>query len=113
MTASSKVQRGSVIAVLLMSVCGWVYAAGQTESGDSQTVEVEDRSAMAHPLRNVSSGPDVGAATDALFAKQRASPAVRPRMIDGVQASRSYERYLKSFEYPIPEVFDTGTKTQN
>ncbi|SDI23800.1 DUF3613 domain-containing protein [Variovorax sp. OV700] len=47
----------------------------------------------------------VGDATQSLFAWQRsgeiASPTPRP--IAGSVASRSYERYIKSFDYPIPE----------
>lgn len=47
----------------------------------------------------------VGDATLNLFAWQRsgeiASPTARP--IAGGVAGRSYERYLKSFEHPIPE----------
>jgi hypothetical protein len=47
----------------------------------------------------------VGDATQSLLAWQRsgeiASPTPRP--IAGNVASRSYERYLKSFEHPIPE----------
>lgn len=51
---------------------------------------------------------DVGAATGSLFAMQRKSQGLRPRPIDGEQARRSYQRYLKSFETTIPERFDTG-----
>lgn len=47
----------------------------------------------------------VGDATTGLLALQRsgsvASPVAQP--ISGEVASRSYARYLKSFEYPIPE----------
>ncbi|MGB3070728.1 MAG: DUF3613 domain-containing protein [Ottowia sp.] len=51
---------------------------------------------------------DVGAATGSLLAMQRESQGLRPRPIDGEQARRSYQRYLKSFETTIPERFDTG-----
>ncbi len=47
----------------------------------------------------------VGDATQSLLAWQRsgeiASPS--PRTITGSVASRSYDRYMKSFEFPIPE----------
>jgi hypothetical protein len=49
--------------------------------------------------------PQVGDATQGLLAWQRggeiASATARP--IAGDVASRSYQRYLKSFEFPIPE----------
>ncbi|WP_159912936.1 DUF3613 domain-containing protein [Pantoea sp. 18069] len=51
---------------------------------------------------------DIGSATEALWDMQRASPGVHPRSIDGEQASRSYQRYLKSFETTIPEHYSTG-----
>lgn len=51
---------------------------------------------------------DIGAATRSLLALQRKSMGTRARPIDGEQASRSYQRYLKSFETTIPEHYDTG-----
>lgn len=51
---------------------------------------------------------DIGSATQALWDMQRASPGVLPRPIDGEQASRSYQRYLKSFETTIPEHYGSG-----
>lgn len=51
---------------------------------------------------------DIGSAAQKLWDLQRAAPGVRPRPIDGDQASRSYQRYLKSFEYAIPERYDSG-----
>lgn len=50
----------------------------------------------------------VGSATERLLAMQTASPGVYPRPIDGEQARRSYQRYLKSFETKIPERFEAG-----
>lgn len=54
----------------------------------------------------------VGDATEGLMAWQRsgqiASPTPRP--IPGVIAYRSYERYLKSFEHPIPEYLNSSVK---
>lgn len=54
----------------------------------------------------------VGDATGALLAWQRsgqiASPTPRP--IAGDVATRSYERYLKSFEHPIPEFLNSSVK---
>jgi hypothetical protein len=55
----------------------------------------------------------VGDAATSLLAWQRdggiASPTPRP--IAGDVARRSYERYLKSFEYPIPERLNSTVKT--
>jgi hypothetical protein len=49
--------------------------------------------------------PQVGDATQDLLAWQRSGEiaSVTPRPIAGEIASRSYQRYLKSFEFPIPE----------
>ncbi|PIF74956.1 uncharacterized protein DUF3613 [Variovorax sp. 54] len=56
----------------------------------------------------------VGDATQSLMYWQRtaaiASPTPRP--IPGPIAYRSYERYLKSFEHPIPEHFNSTVKTK-
>ena len=51
---------------------------------------------------------EIGSAAQTLWDLQRASPGVRPRPIDGDQASRSYQRYLKSFETTIPEHYNSG-----
>lgn len=59
--------------------------------------------------------PQVGDATLSLFAWQRsgeiASRTARP--IAGAVAGRSYERYLKSFEFPIPERMSSTVKTSS
>lgn len=60
-----------------------------------------------HPSRVV-----IGQETAKLLAMQRTAAAQRDRPIDGEQATRSYARYLKSFEHPIPEAFETGTETK-
>lgn len=73
-----------------------------------------DHSAVpAAPLRfrPASERTDIGRATNNLLSAQRQAPAHTPRWIDGDQASRSYARYLKSFEREIPEVYETGVKT--
>lgn len=57
----------------------------------------------------------VGDATQGLLAWQRsgevASPTSRP--IAGEVANRSYERYLKSFEFPIPERMGSMVKSSS
>lgn len=55
---------------------------------------------------------EIGRATEALWALQRASRGTHPRPIDGDQASRSYQRYLKSFETQIPEHYNAGLELQ-
>ncbi|RYX89638.1 MAG: DUF3613 domain-containing protein [Comamonadaceae bacterium] len=59
------------------------------------------------------SSPKVGDATRALLAHQAdgVSASAVPRPIAGDVAQRSYERYLKSFEYPVPESFGTTVKS--
>lgn len=64
---------------------------------DTQAV-VEEEEPFDLPLQ-------VGDSTLNLFAWQRSGEVASktPRPIAGSVASRSYERYLKSFEHPIPE----------
>lgn len=66
----------------------------------------EDASLFYEPLQ-------VGDATQNLLAWQRggeiSSATARP--IVGAVANRSYERYLKSFEFPIPERMTSSVKT--
>jgi len=54
----------------------------------------------------------IGSATQQLFDMQSTLPGLRPRHIDGEQASRSYQRYLKSFETAIPEKYETGVSAK-
>jgi len=74
-------------------------------------VPVEIGAAQALPARTgADPAPriEIGSATQALWALQRSSISPHPRPIDGEQASRSYQRYLKSFETAIPERYGTG-----
>ena len=111
MKISSMVRLASGSAAFCMCVLSGVHAADLTASeGDGMASTVPSLAAVAvhgddAPRR------DVGVATTELLALQRMAPATRPRMIDGVQASRSYVRYLKSFEHPIPEVFNMNANT--
>ncbi|ATA56654.1 hypothetical protein D3C87_971680 [compost metagenome] len=54
----------------------------------------------------------VGDSTSNLFAWQRSGEIASktPRQIAGNIAGRSYERYLKSFEFPIPERMNSTVK---
>lgn len=54
----------------------------------------------------------IGSATERLLTMQSTLPSLRPRYIDGEQANRSYQRYLKSFETSIPEYYETGVSTK-
>lgn len=55
----------------------------------------------------------IGDATQGLLAWQRSGElaSATPRPIAGSVANRSYERYLKSFEFPIPERLISTVKT--
>lgn len=81
-------------------------AAGGAAATGTQLATAPAETVTAHTggIRRI----DIGAATGDLLTMQRKSEGVRPRPIDGEQASRSYQRYLKSFETSIPERFDTG-----
>lgn len=56
----------------------------------------------------------VGDSAMGLLALQRegATSSPTPRPIAGDVARRSYERYLKSFEFPIPEHFNSTVKSK-
>ncbi|WP_431127708.1 DUF3613 domain-containing protein [Variovorax paradoxus] len=100
--------------VLMIAIAGTATSARANDtvvktevaSDARQMAEMEaaEESAL-QPLR-------VGDATEGLLAWQRsgqiASPTPRP--IPGVIAHRSYERYLKSFEHPIPEYLNSSVK---
>ncbi len=53
----------------------------------------------------------IGDATERLLALQRSAQPERKRTIDAAQATRSYQRYLKSFESEIPANYTTGIDT--
>jgi hypothetical protein len=92
----------------------------------AKPVQLEAPPAAAQPVQNgpeemntegevVYERPQVGDATQGLLAWQRsgeiASPTQRP--IAGDVASRSYERYMKSFEFPIPERMSSIVKSSS
>ena len=77
--------------------------------------EVPAEMAEAEGAEPVYERLQVGDATQGLLAWQRsgevASPTSRP--IAGEVANRSYERYLKSFEFPIPERMGSMVKSSS
>jgi hypothetical protein len=79
-------------------------AAGASALAPVESAEAEPE--YAHPLQ-------VGDATQNLFAWQRSGviASSTPRPIPGDIAYRSYERYLKSFEFPIPEHLNSSVKS--
>lgn len=80
--------------------------AAEADSVVPPSVAAHAIPAPAEPLRV--RRIEIGSAAQTLWDLQRASPGVRPRPIDGDQASRSYQRYLKSFETTIPEHYKSG-----
>lgn len=91
-----------------------------TTAPDEASTVLETHTAEAPPAtlplpELVLRSPQIGDATHDLLALQRdgrqASPTPRP--IAGDVAGRSYSRYLKSFEHPIPEAFGTTVKTSS
>ena len=77
-------------------------------SAPAPTAASDHREAPAQPLHRIA----IGSATQRLFEMQSTLPGLRPRHIDGEQASRSYQRYLKSFETTIPEQYETGVSAK-
>lgn len=83
-----------------------VPAAAQDMSQD--TVVVQKAAADGHALAALSPRVAVGPATKAWMELQRsgAQASTAERSLPGEIADRSYQRYVKSFEQPIPETFE-------
>ncbi len=79
-----------------------------TETAETTPAESYDDAFDAPPLQ-------VGDATMNLLAWQSsgAIASQTPRRIPGDVARRSYERYLKSFEHPIPEYMGSSLNSSN
>jgi len=91
-----------------------VATAGMQTPAQTQQQQQAQQAEMADAEEFVYDEPlQVGDATQGLFAWQRsgeiASPTARP--IAGNIASRSYERYLKSFEFQIPERMSSSVRS--
>jgi hypothetical protein len=89
-------------------------ALAQAVAPTSPPLEVQETEAEAEEFE---SPPPLllGDATQSLLAWQRSGEIASrtPRPIAGSVASRSYERYIKSFEHPIPEhLGSTVTKSK-
>ncbi|MCY1214292.1 hypothetical protein D9M72_261010 [compost metagenome] len=120
-----------------LSSCGWVFvlfflsSAATAQSGTSQesttapvaaatqaatqTATGEPHGEAADAEEHGSAPLQVGDATQGLLAWQRSGDIASktPRPIAGSVAQRSYERYLKSFEFPIPERMSSTVKTSS
>ncbi|SFP98843.1 DUF3613 domain-containing protein [Variovorax sp. 770b2] len=81
----------------------------------SAPVPPQDQEEMAEGEDFVYEPLQVGDATQGLLAWQRSGEiaSTTPRPIAGSVANRSYERYLKSFEFPIPERMNSSVKSSS
>lgn len=82
------------------------------------TAPAEQPTAMPAPSEELATEPDyvplqVGDATQSLLDWQSSGEIASktPRPIAGPVAWRNYERYLKSFEFPIPDSFGSSVKS--
>lgn len=85
--------------------------AALTQWPDSGDRPFDSAPAQAIRFKPASERTEIGKATRDLLQMQREAQSAHPRDIDGAQASRSYNRYLKSFETDIPAQFTTGIDT--
>jgi len=114
-----------------LSACGWIIAllasssavmaqsarpsepvaSSRAESVQAPASQPQDKAADAEALDYAPL--QVGDATQSLLAWQRSGDIASktPRTISGNVAQRSYERYLKSFEFSIPERMSSTVKT--
>ena len=87
--------------VATAAVAQAVPQSPETKKAEAKQADVQEAEAEEFdppPLR-------MGDATQSLLSRQRSGEIASrtPRPIAGSVASRSYERYIKSFEHPIPE----------
>ena len=95
--------------VCLAMLAGVVHAQSSTTPADGEAAPAAGTVAGNTESEALYQRPsDVGHSTERLLAMQRTTKGQQPRSIDGELASRSYQRYLKSFETAIPEQFETG-----
>ncbi|MES2249955.1 MAG: DUF3613 domain-containing protein [Pseudomonadota bacterium] len=115
----------AIVVLLTSSSMAMAQGATQSEPSPSSTAQSTQATteASANPSRNDTTDAEeldhvplqVGDSTQGLLAWQRsgdiASKTARP--VAGNVAQRSYERYLKSFEFPIPERMSSTVKTSS
>ena len=87
-------------------VAASAQTAGSTQAQGQDEMSPADAELVYAPVQ-------VGDATQSLFAWQRSGEisSATSRPIAGTVANRSYERYLKSFEFPIPERMSSSVKS--
>lgn len=87
-------------------IAAGVQAAGPTQAQGQDEMSPADAELAYAPVQ-------VGDATQSLFAWQRGGEisSATSRPIAGAVANRSYDRYLKSFEFPIPERMSSSVKS--
>jgi len=89
-------------------------APAKTDAAQPAMPLAQDANVAAEEVEEPYNPPlQVGDATLNLLAWQRGGEvsSAAPRPIEGNVANRSYERYLKSFEYPVPEKFSSSVKS--
>ncbi|MDP9605948.1 UNVERIFIED_ORG: hypothetical protein J2W38_005766 [Variovorax paradoxus] len=87
-------------------------AAAAANTAAPAPVSVQGQEGMDEEEYVIYEPLQVGDATHDLFTWQRGGEiaSTTPRTIAGNVANRSYERYLKSFEFPIPERMSSTVK---
>ena len=122
MTLYFPVPRGTALTMSLLGMALAVacsMAEAQQNAGTTSTAQrVDEVRASEVPQTGLTPAPallPIGAATHGLLALQRGGSAASatPRPIAGDVAGRSYQRYLKSFEHPIPQSYSTTVKSSN
>lgn len=112
-TSSLRVCAAPAAVVLVTAMLGMPLLAGAQQA----TVQAEAAETMEapHPIEasvRPSERRNIGDATHSLLALQReghaASPTPRP--LAGDVATLSYQRYLESFKFPIPEKFSAAVQ---
>lgn len=106
-------------------VCALVFFASHASAQETRAVKADAPAAapappapeaMAQQEEEIDDGPpQIGDATQSLMDWQSSGELASktPRPIAGVVANRSYERYLKSFEFPIPERMSSTVKSSS